>query len=396
MTNFMADNGPHAPIRKLAIIGASARAAAFSALRAGYEVTAADLFADADLKRGCSTTRISDYPEGFSAWLARTDCDAWLYTGALENYPRLLDRLASIKPLLGNAGDIARRARDPLVLQQLLREEGLAFPETRRALEAAPLDGSWLAKTYRGASGTGVWLLDSEPARARAHEQHAFAQRRVEGVPAAAVYVLSEHEARLIGVTQQIVGDPRLGAKRWQYAGSIGPLAVSSPVKSQLEQLGGLLQSRLHLRGLVGVDVIIADDRLWHIEINPRYTASLEVIERFSGIHALAAHVAACQSSSAHAQQYSGAMGPHSMVHGKAILFAKQDATISPALHEWAMERSGGETHRHTSLADIPAAGEHIAAGHPVLTALISAPPSEYDERMSLLLSTIESKLYPA
>jgi predicted ATP-grasp superfamily ATP-dependent carboligase len=391
----MPDHGRQTPIRKLAIIGASVRAAAFSALRAGYEVTAADLFADVDLKRACSTTRISDYPEGFSVWLARTDCDAWLYTGALENYPDLLDRLASIKPLLGNAGDIARRVRDPLALQQLLREEDLIFPETRRSLDDIPLDGSWLAKTYRGASGTGVWILDNESARSRAREQHAFAQRQIESVPAAAVYVVNEHEARLIGVTQQIVGDRRLGAKRWQYAGSIGPLTASAAIDTQLEQLGALLHARLRLRGLVGADVIIADDRLWLIEINPRYTASVEVIERFSGVHALAGHVAAFQSNASRAEQDSPAISPVSMVHGKAILFAKRDLTISPALHEWAMNHSTWKTPREIALADIPAASEHIAAGHPVLTALISAPPSEYDERMSQLLSTLESKLYP-
>jgi len=56
----------------IAIIGASARAAAFSVLRSGRQAVAADLFADADLQQKCRVTRISPYPEGLLDWLHRT------------------------------------------------------------------------------------------------------------------------------------------------------------------------------------------------------------------------------------------------------------------------------------------------------------------------------------
>src|SRR5262245_56065277 len=128
---------------KLAIVGASARAAAFSALWAGYEVAAADLFADADLKRACPATRISDYPTGLADWLAATPCDAWMYTGALENHPELIDRMAEVRPLYGNRGASLRLVRGPLRLQQALRDADLAFPDTRATAEGLPLDGSW-------------------------------------------------------------------------------------------------------------------------------------------------------------------------------------------------------------------------------------------------------------
>src|SRR5262245_9045814 len=118
-----------APIRKLAIVGASARAAAFSAIRTGFEVVAADMFADADLARVAPVTRIKNYPEGLADWLAATECDAWMYTGALENHPDLIDRMAAIKPLAGNSGKPLRDARDPLKLQAYCKASGVMFPE---------------------------------------------------------------------------------------------------------------------------------------------------------------------------------------------------------------------------------------------------------------------------
>src|SRR5262245_22640430 len=118
------------PIRKLAIVGASARAAAFSALRADYEVVAADLFADVDLRRSCRAGRVNRYPEGLEDWLEKTACDGWMYTGALENHPRLVQRMAAIRPLLGNDLEALAAVRDPLRLQEVFGEVGVSFPET--------------------------------------------------------------------------------------------------------------------------------------------------------------------------------------------------------------------------------------------------------------------------
>ncbi len=153
---------------KLAIVGASARAAAFSALRAGFEVVAADLFADADLQRACPADRITGYPEALADWLAATPCDAWIYTGALENQPQLIDQMAALRPLLGNDGRVVRQARDPLRLQQELGDTGLWFPETTASPVGLPRDGSWLCKTYRHAGGVGVWSLRNDAALVRA------------------------------------------------------------------------------------------------------------------------------------------------------------------------------------------------------------------------------------
>src|SRR5436305_11978694 len=149
----------------LAIVGASTRSAAASAVRAGFRPLAADLFADADLRRIATATRIRPYPEGLLDWLRATEPPAWMYTGALENYPELVDQMAWIAPLLGNPGDVLTQVRSPWKLADVLRRAGLSFPETRASADGLPQDGSWLVKSYRGASGSGVRVLSGEPPR---------------------------------------------------------------------------------------------------------------------------------------------------------------------------------------------------------------------------------------
>jgi predicted ATP-grasp superfamily ATP-dependent carboligase len=382
---------PHRP-RKLAIVGASTRAAAFSALRAGFEVVAADIFADADLQRACPAEHITGYPESLADWLTATPCDAWLYTGALENHPELVDRMAAIKPLLGNQGKALRISRDPLRLQRELRAAGVGFPDTTASHDRLPLDGSWLCKTYRGASGSGVWQLKDDAALTRAAQPHAYFQRYVEGTPGSATFVVHGSGSLLLGVTRQLLGPGTSGAERWRYHGSIGTLPVGAAVKQQLVALGKFLSKRLSLRGLVGVDLVLDGDRIWVIEVNPRYSASVEVVERASGAAAIAAHVNACtEANMASPTKEDHFVGD--LLHGKAVLYARQEAVISESFFRWAIERASVEL-VGCDLADISPIGTRISVGSPVLTVFGSGCNCEQvlDER----LAEVERRLYAA
>jgi predicted ATP-grasp superfamily ATP-dependent carboligase len=315
-----------------------------------------------------------------------------MYTGALENYPELVDRMAAVKPLLGNQGDALRSSRDPLTLQQELRAAGLAFPNTTDSPAGVPLDGSWLCKTYRGANGAGVWQLRSDAALTRAIQSHACFQRYVAGTPASAAFVVYENNPLLLGVTRQLLGPGASGAERWRYRGSIGMLPIRAPVKQQLAVLGKVLAGPLSLRGLVGVDLILNGDRTWVIEINPRYSASVEIVDRARGDSAIAAHVAACTN----ANLWPPTLEEHradDLQHGKGVLYAVDEAVISESFFRWAMERACVEP-AACDLADISPVGTRIHAGGPVLTVFASGHNCEQilDER----LAEVERRLYAA
>src|SRR5258707_10986773 len=81
------------------IVGASARAAAMSARRSGLNPWAADMFGDLDLRACCPGQRIENYPHGLERALAAAPDGRWMYTGALENHPDLVDRIAAVRPL---------------------------------------------------------------------------------------------------------------------------------------------------------------------------------------------------------------------------------------------------------------------------------------------------------
>ncbi len=140
----------------LLIVGASARAAAFSALRAGLRPECADLFADTDLVAACPVERIAPnaYPRGFLDIAAVTRSGPWLYAGGLENHPGIVDSLTRRRRLWGNPAEVLRVVRSPDRVAVMLRKAGLPCLKVRRQ-NPPTADGKWLVKPLAGMPGDG-------------------------------------------------------------------------------------------------------------------------------------------------------------------------------------------------------------------------------------------------
>jgi predicted ATP-grasp superfamily ATP-dependent carboligase len=192
---------------------------------------------------------------------------------------------------------------------------------------------------------------------------HRYFQRRVYGLPCAAVYVAARRRARLIGVTEQLLGGDWTGGGPFQYAGSIGPLSLGAESYSLFNRLGDAV-ALFGLVGLFGIDCVLDGAYPWPIEVNPRYPASAEVLERASGASMVGLHVAACRQGvlpKAKPGRWPG-------LTGKAIVYARGDRVVDAALFDrlWALR---GDPDR-PDIADIPRAGTALRAGWPALTML--------------------------
>jgi predicted ATP-grasp superfamily ATP-dependent carboligase len=352
----------------LLILGASARAAAHSALRAGLRPAAIDLFADRDLAAIAPVLRIDRcaYPDGLAALAREAPPGPWMYTGALENHPDLVDTIARTRPLWGSAGEALRAARDPFHLAEILAHAGLAAPAVRRDPAGLPRDGRWLIKPLQSAGGRRIrpWAEGAEPPG-----PNDYLQERVDGPSLAAVFVAGRGGSTLLGITEQWIGSVTPGTRdQFTYRGSLGPVSLPRESERWLARLGQVLATRLGLVGLFGIDFILKDGVPRPVEVNPRYTASVEVLELAGGRPSLADHARACDPSfyRSSAARPAGRRPPQGFV-GKAILHAPGACRFperSPVI------RPG----RRPRVADLPAPGTRFEAGEPVLTVLAYAP----------------------
>ena len=350
-----------------------------------------------------------------------------MYTGALENWPDLVERMAGQRPLLGNDGRILREVRDPLRLRDALTAAGIDTPRVTLDPSQIPRDGSWLCKPLRSAGGHQIEPYAGDAAALS--QQHWYYQEYIAGAAHSAVFVADGNAAVLLGATRQLVGETWTHAKPFQYCGSVGPLALAPQAQAALQMAGMCLVQAFQLRGVFGVDYVESAGRLWPIEVNPRYTASAEIIEWRSKQSIVGLHVAAC---SGHALPTTRAPVATAMC-GKAVLFARQAFMVSNEMSQWLLDQNceaplhprrvglaglgppalldkpfdklrierpavapgGGDNWEWPQFADIPQSGTHLRAGAPVLT-LFACGDNDADvtDGLRAALAAVERRLY--
>ena len=356
------------------IAGVAVRALAVSAARAGYRVTAVDAFGDLDLSSVAAVIPLRlEYGAQYGPFAAvraarAVPAELAAYTSNFENYPAAVAKLAGHRKLLGNPPAVLTRVRNPFELMRVLRRRGFTTPVARATPPTARhAPASWLLKPRRsgGGHGTRVWR-QGEPVP-RTH----YLQERIAGIPGSVVFAADGRRAVTLGLTRQLVGDARLGTHGFRYCGSL-----LGPPGGLFQRAGGLLETAASLAtaltaefgliGLNGIDFIVRDGVPYPIEVNPRYSASMELIERAQGLSLFEAHVRACRGT------LPTPPAPNAEVQGKAIVFARRDVIL-------------GDTRRWIDegfFADVPHPGEQIRRGHPICTVFAKASDAESCHRL--------------
>lgn len=352
------------------IVGISTRAAAESAARAGYDVTAIDAFADLDQHpavRSLSLPR--DFggpftPRALARAARSVHSDALVYLSSLENHPRTVAALASGRTLWGNAPAVLERVRDPFGLAHALRRRGFHAPRVFRDDPSAP--GSpddpnemRLMKPLASGGGHGVRTWPHGTRLPRGY----YGQQFVAGTPASVVFVAAGGRAVPIGVSRQLVGEAPFGAAGFRYCGSIltasgdGACGHDRALVDGASALAAAVTEEFGLVGVGGVDFIVRDGAPYAVEVNPRWSASMELVERAYGVQVFGAQAAACRDGVLPAFDLHRARSA-SHAYGKAIVFARQNLVVGDT-RTWLSD---------ASVRDIPRPGDPIAAGQPVCT----------------------------
>ncbi len=277
-----------------------------------------------------------------------------MYTGALENHPALVGRLAAARPLYGNSADVLRAVRNPRLVAEAFDRAGLPRPAVAFDAGHLPPSDTWLCKPRRSAGGAHIEVWDGRCLVPRS----CYLQELIAGTPHSAVYLAAGGRAIVLGITRQLVGLEWTGAAGFRYCGSIGPARLRGTAIEAFASIGDVLASSFGLVGLFGVDAIVNADGVWPVEVNPRYTASVEVLERALKVSAIHLHVAACRNGKL--PEPRRAIGGRAC--GKAVLFATSPVVAG----DW--DSAPHEVRRHPQLADVPHPGTLIQPGWPIVS----------------------------
>jgi hypothetical protein len=347
------------------IAGVSVRALAESAARAGVNVIALDAYGDLDLRRIARVVAIPRAGDGrfdqmHVARASRSiDAGAVAYVSSFENAPDAVETLARGRVLLGNSPAVLRRVRDPLALARALPKLGAHTPAVRASPPPASDATRWLLKPRRSGGGHGIvrW------ARGMAVPRSSIVQERIRGTAGSIIFAADGAHIVPLAITRQLSGDPAFGASGFAYCGSI--LEPHQPeLFANASELAARIAREFSLRGVCGIDFIARGTIPYAIEVNPRPTASMELVERATGQSVWLAHVAGCTAALSNSSHAAG--DSSSLAHGKAVLYARRPVVLGDTTR-WLAD---------DDVRDIPAPGERIARGSPICTIFASGRTS--------------------
>jgi predicted ATP-grasp superfamily ATP-dependent carboligase len=351
---------------RILVAGISVRAMVESAVRSGYPVIALDAFGDQDLHELTEAHSLHhDFHARYSSRALyeagrQLDFDSVAYTSNLENHPDILNCFAENHQIIGNAPEVVRQVRCWPTLLMKVRQAGFLFPDTifDGNGEQKKRDGAWLIKPVLSGGGHGISFAQYQ------RPGHQFLlQEYVPGIPCSASFVANGHECVVMSVTEQLIGLPQLGTEGFRHCGNILPFP--DPGRSMLEEvrrLAAFLTREFGLVGVNGIDFIFKDDRIVLTEVNPRYAASMELIEIAYGLPIFQLHLKAVLERKLPEFKLEDVVNTRRFF-GKGILFAEKDAG-APNTRDWPARR----------IRDIPASGEKLRQGNPICTILAVRP----------------------
>jgi len=319
---------------RVLLAGVSTRDIAESAVRAGYEVIAVDGFGDLDLQASATEVHVVRVDGRFSARAAAAaardlSCEAVVYEASFENHPAAVRALAADRMLWGNPPAVLARARDPRRLARVVADAGLPGPRVRLTRPARGMRSGWLVKPLRSGGGDGIaaWHRGAPVPRG------SYLQQRIAGVAGSIVFAADGRRAVPLGLSRILGGESTFGADGFRYCGSILGSAGDPqfPADARLLERATLLAQEVTrafgLVGVNGVDFIARRGVPYAIEVNPRYTAAMELVERAYGLSLFDAHAQACKGALP-AFDLAAARHRTPEAVGKAIVYARRPTVL--------------------------------------------------------------------
>jgi len=354
-----------------------------SAALAGYDVWSLDAFGDLDQHpgvRAVSLPRDVGVPFTVDTVVRAAEgieTDVVAYLSPFENHPAAVERLSRGRMLWGNSASVLRRVRKPGAVS---RASAVSKPDR------------WLLKPRASGGGHGIrWWAPGNPVPSGSH-----VEPFIDGEPGSIVFVAAGRGIVPLGLTRQLVGDASFGASGFRYCGS---LVIPSDQARDRDPPGGdlaqLLDSAIRVArdvaaefDLIGVnciDFIARDGVATPIEVNPRWSASMELVERAHGVSVFRVHADACAAGELPTFDLTRTHTA-TAVSGKAIVFARHDVTCGDTA-AWLGD---------STVRDVPHPGEHIPAGRPVCTIFANGADAEACHRAliaraSRVYETLES-----
>jgi len=388
------DAGCTEDLPTIAVVGFSARAAAQSAKRQGFKVVAVDLCADRDLLEDCSAHYRLDNPNWPDAMASKHPTATLLLTGGMEHRTAWVDRCHSHSERFGSTGVQLQSMRKLANWAKWAAASDLGWPKTMSVeeFESQPIlsvgNSDWLVKPFQSGGGIEIGTIDFDVRNQPLNRESVYIQQRMAGETIGVTFLSSLFGSTFIGATAAWATESSATDRRYVYRGSYGPIPLSKNNVEKLQRFAAIAGRESGLLGVWQADFLLHEGELTLLEINPRWSASMDLLDVGLALRLVEKHntsVRGMVTSNALDQlalkACEGSLQWPERTLGKLIVYAVHPLIVTKCQSDmwwssrWTMDLPS-EFNR-CLFADIPTAGTSIPAGGPILTVMNSGSAKE-------------------
>lgn len=326
------------------VAGFATRHVASSAKRAGCEVHAIDAFCDRDLSWYADSCRtfeeLAELPGMIEEICREKKIDILVVTSGAED-------LTVSRKIYGTSPEKARIFTDKYSIQKFFEDNSIKVPsilcegEFPAMLKPRTGAGGWRNRIVRSQA-------DEEDFCSMWPEVPYIRQEFAEGTPCSVSCIVSGGKAKAVAANLQYLRGGE-GDRAYGFAGAVSPLPGDrvGELYEEAERIAALSGCT----GSIGIDFILGEDSLWAIEINPRFQATLDIIEMSTGFNIFKAHIDACRG------RLPESVPKAERCVARKIIFADRDMKVADDLAKF-----------YPSVADIPWKGTEIEEGGAIVS----------------------------
>jgi predicted ATP-grasp superfamily ATP-dependent carboligase len=343
---------------------------------------------DRDLVACADVLTLNELLHADEAWWQPWRGSPLLLCGGTENQLELVNELTRHELLCGLKRDSLLDLRSPKNWARWAQQAGLQWPESHASaqdLPRHPEPSDWLIKSSTGAGGLGVRFFGDDST-----QPGDYLQRRIHGRVLGVTFLSCMDRSLIVGCAQSWDSDRFPGPFPFCYRGSVAPIALNEEDSIRLQRFADVVHHATGLLGLWQADFIQdGDDSWWLLEINPRWSSSMELHDSVSIVRLIALHVRAISGTPVREFEPEVLRGRQILVAplendiriGKVIRYAEDDLQpTKEQLQWWWSKRWSGDTtelHLENRIADIPNTTEKIPSGFPIFTEFASGTSVE-------------------
>jgi predicted ATP-grasp superfamily ATP-dependent carboligase len=297
-----------------------------------------------------------------------SDYLGFVYGSGFEAQPDLLQKIATMLPLLGNTAATVQAVKSADNFFAVLRQCQIPFPAVIQ--DSAEMDPrqSYLKKFAAGCGGTHIRY--ATPADA-VLETNYYYQQQLNGRAVSLLFIANNSGIEVIGFNEQWLCPAK--QTPFRYGGAVSHITLALSIKQQLMTAAQQLTQAFNLLGLNSLDAIVCGYVAYVLEINPRLSATVDL---YADENLLQRHVQAClpSISDSGADLHSDVAMPQSST-AHAIVYAQTAMTITHAVDwpSWALDIP----------QIIPGAALALAVGDPVCSVVAMTDNAESSKQLA-------------